>query len=462
MSHNDLHDALSSTAYASEDAPTWPAPSAREPAPTYPDDESTTVKTSGHSLAVALAALGFAAFAIGCSDSALSEAKGSQENASTTRTITGKLAIASYGGRLDNPVVYAMAAEDEKATIATVEPTGKFALTLAAGRTYQLLVANRGAGGHLTIVSRVSWRAGANIRWAKISGGDSISIGNVRPVGTTLRTQTSGSGSGGDGNDSSESSDSSESETASPSAPSGSTAGACSGSGSGSGDGDSCYSDLPYDAKLPVGATYFLEQSFWEKGPSPAKIIKVEVEGGWRAAELASNTPFVVTQADCDHQGNKDVGRDRIFVTWQNFDGSTETDHLDMRYCLNEPWPPAKQTLAASCTASPAPASPAPASCEEEGGGSVCTGAGAMESECDAPGSAYEPSESSACSDAEKKTDGECAPKPESSSSSPTPASTGPCGCVPEGEVCIETAQCAAGLGCFGSVCQPQLSESLR
>lgn len=429
MSHNDLHDALSSTTYQ-----------------------------SGRSLAIALAALGFAAFAIGCSDSALSESNANHENAST-RTITGKLAIASYGGRLDNPVVYAMAAEDEKATIATVEPTGKFALTLAAGRTYQLLVANRGAGGHLTIISRVSWRAGANVRWAKISGGDSISIGNVRPVGTTLKTQTSGSGSGGDGSDSSEKS---ESESASPSAPSGSTAGACSGSGSGSGDGDSCYSDLPYDAKLPVGATYFLEQSFWEKGPSPAKIIKVEVEGGWRAAELASNTPFVVTQADCDHQGNKDVGRDRIFVTWQNFDGSTETDHLDMRYCLNEPWPPAKQTLAASCTASPAPTSPAPASCEVDGGGSVCTGAGAMESECDAPGSAYEPSESSACGDAEKKTDATCAPKPESSSSSTTPASSGPCGCVPEGEVCIETAQCAAGLGCFGSVCRPQVSESLR
>jgi hypothetical protein len=414
MSLHDQHDTLSSTPYA-----------------------------------IALATLAFAAFAVGCSASALSASNADDANA-TTRTITGKLTNASYGGRLDNPVVYAMAAEDEKATIATVEPSGRFALTLAAGRTYQLLVANRGAGGRLTIVSRVSWRAGASVRWAKLSGGDSISIGNVRPVGATLKTQTSGSGDESASDDSS--SDSSESSPAS-----GSTTVSTCGGGSSSTDGDSCYSDLPYDAKLPVGATYFLEQSFWEKGPSPAKIIKVEVEGGWRAAELASNSPFVVTQADCDHQGNKDQGRDRIFVTWQNFDGSTETDHLDMRYCLDEAWPPAMKTLPASCTASSTPAAPAPSSCEEEGGGSVCTGTGAMDSECDAPGDAYEPNASSSCADAEKKTDAPCAPKPTAPASD-----SGPCGCVPEGETCIETAQCASGLACFGSVCRPALSETIR
>jgi hypothetical protein len=450
MSLLDHDDTLYGTEYSSEDAPTWPAPTVRPPASTYPDDESTTVKTSTTSLAIALASMGLAAFAIGCSGSSVSPSPSESAEAAQTRTITGKLAIASYGTRIDNPVLYAMSAEDEKATIATVDTTGRFSLTVAANKTYQLLVANRGAGGRLTVVSQVSWRSGAKIRWAKVTGGGEISIGNVRPVGAAISTQTYGSEGGDESDESSGSGSGSGSGSDSGSTSSSTSISSCSGSGSTSADGDSCYSDLPYDAKLPVGATYFLEQSFWEKGPSPAKIIKVEVEGGWREAELKANTPFVVTQADCDHQGNKDVGRDRIFVTWQNFDGSTETDHLDMRYCLNEPWPPAQKTLPASCTAGAPPASPAPATCDEEGGGSVCTGASPMDSECDAPGDVYVPSSSSACDEAAKKTDSPCEPKP-----APPADSTGPCGCVPENGACTENAQCGPDLACFGSVCKP-------
>lgn len=459
MSMLEHEDTLHDGEFAADDAPTWPYARVREPAPTLPDDDMSTVKTSGMSLAMALTALGLAAFAIGCSESALEK---NGENASQTRTITGKLAIASYDGRLDNPVVYAMSAEDEKAYVAIVEPSGKFSLTVAADRTYQLMVANRGAGGRLSVVSQVSWRSGAKIRWAKLSGGPSISIGSVRPVGTAAIAKAS---YGSDGNENeSESESTSGSPSGSISSCNGGSAGSTSGSSSGSYDG--CYSDLPYDAKLPLGATYFVEQSFWEKGPSPKKIVKVEVEGGWRAAELQSNTPFVVTQADCDHQGNKDTGRDRIFVTWENFDGSTETDHLDMRYCVNEAWPPAQKTLPDSCTApktpsaSSAPSTPAPSSCEDESGGSVCTGRSASDSECDAPGEAYEPHESSACEEAAKKTDAPCAAKPAPApSGSPAPAD-GPCGCVPEGEVCIENLDCAAGLACFGSICQPPVSSS--
>ena len=92
-------------------------------------------------------------------------------------------------------------------------------------------------------------------------------------------------------------------------------------------------SDLPYDARPQVGETYQLVNSFLEKGPAPAAIISVEPADVWRHAELAGNTAFVITQADCDHQGNRDVSRDRIIVTWQNADGSQESDHLDMRYC---------------------------------------------------------------------------------------------------------------------------------
>ena len=53
----------------------------------------------------------------------------------------------------------------------------------------------------------------------------------------------------------------------------------------------------------------------------------------WRLTELQNGTVFTVTQADCDHAGNRSTGRDRVFVTWQNADGSEQTDHLDMRYC---------------------------------------------------------------------------------------------------------------------------------
>src|SRR5258707_157956 len=33
---------------------------------------------------------------------------------------------------------------------------------------------------------------------------------------------------------------------------------------------------------------------------------------------------FPITQADCDHEGNRSKGRDRVFVTWKNASGSTE------------------------------------------------------------------------------------------------------------------------------------------
>ena len=55
--------------------------------------------------------------------------------------------------------------------------------------------------------------------------------------------------------------------------------------------------------------------------------------GTWRLTELQAGSSFVVTQADCAHEGNRDIGRDRVVVTWMNLDGSTESDHLDLRYC---------------------------------------------------------------------------------------------------------------------------------
>ena len=56
--------------------------------------------------------------------------------------------------------------------------------------------------------------------------------------------------------------------------------------------------------------------------------------GSIGAAGLALvGATFIVTQADCDHEGNRDKGRDRIFISWTNPDGSSEIDHLDLRYC---------------------------------------------------------------------------------------------------------------------------------
>ncbi len=99
--------------------------------------------------------------------------------------------------------------------------------------------------------------------------------------------------------------------------------------------GDSSSVDLPYDVKPQLGATATpILDAFAEKGAAPAEIVSVTLDGGsWRLAELQASTPFVVTNDDCTHVGNRDVGRDRVIVTWRNADGSTESDHLDIRYC---------------------------------------------------------------------------------------------------------------------------------
>ena len=48
---------------------------------------------------------------------------------------------------------------------------------------------------------------------------------------------------------------------------------------------------------------------------------------------ITTDIYFVVTQADCDHVGNRDVGRDRAIVTWRNHDNTEDSDHIDLRYC---------------------------------------------------------------------------------------------------------------------------------
>lgn len=100
------------------------------------------------------------------------------------------------------------------------------------------------------------------------------------------------------------------------------------------GDDSEGRADLPYDIRPGIGAIVRLSDAFLEKGPLPARILSVEMAAPrWRYDELLGGTPFEVTEADCQHEGNQDRGRDRIYVAWENADGSRDIDHLDLRYC---------------------------------------------------------------------------------------------------------------------------------
>lgn len=96
-------------------------------------------------------------------------------------------------------------------------------------------------------------------------------------------------------------------------------------------DGDDA--GLPYDIRPALGSTTNpVADAFASQGAQPTAILSV-TGATWRSAELAAGTPFVVTDADCSHAGNRDLGRDRVIVTWATADGATHSDHLDIRYC---------------------------------------------------------------------------------------------------------------------------------
>lgn len=104
------------------------------------------------------------------------------------------------------------------------------------------------------------------------------------------------------------------------------------------GEDDDSSDELPYDVRPALGATTQpIQEAFAEKGGQPAAIDSVTLEGGsWRLAELQAGTAFLVTEDDCTHRGNRDVGRDRVIVTWRDdLNGVSQSDHLDIRYCQN-------------------------------------------------------------------------------------------------------------------------------
>lgn len=94
--------------------------------------------------------------------------------------------------------------------------------------------------------------------------------------------------------------------------------------------------DLPYDVRPALGSTARpIQDAFAEKGVQPDSVDTVTMDGGtWRLAELQAGTAFLVGEDDCTHAGNRDVGRDRVIVTWRDTaTSSTQSDHLDIRYC---------------------------------------------------------------------------------------------------------------------------------
>ncbi len=320
-----------------------------------------------------------------------------------------------------------------------------------------------------------------NDAWARLDGTTaSIALGHVQPVASGnggVQVQDHGSPGSSESNGSSGGSENESAEA--------------DGGDDGAGELHACgtaapgRSDLPYDVQPAVGSTFRLNQAFLAKGPAPKAITAVTMQGGsWRLAELQNDTPFVVTDADCTHQGNRDIGRDRIFVTWTNADGSSSTDHLDLRYCDGSGAIAQDDAGTSSGGGSNGGGAGggsnggggddnggdqgmAPDDCESDGT-PVCSVPGAGESHCDGTGSAMD------ADDAEHGDDPSCtvdggAPSPRPSadgganplapSPSPTPPGAGngaSAGGGQAGDACTVNADCSVGLACLASVCGTQ------
>ena len=211
-------------------------------------------------------------------------------NTTQTRTVQGRLT-----GTSQQAVVFTESTSGQQ-TVTEAGPDGTFTLQVPTDQPVTLLVGVRENGRPTRVLAHIG------PYWFRLQPGPTINLGTVRPEGTPAREL----------------------------APVGEmTPQQC--------PSDPAEADLPYDAKVALGQTWRLADAFAEKGPQPARVVDVTMEGTpWRLNELKAGTPFTITQADCDHAGNRDIGRDRVFVTWENADGSRETDHLDMRYCVSD------------------------------------------------------------------------------------------------------------------------------
>jgi hypothetical protein len=240
--------------------------------------------------------VGLIAFSAAC-------AGGSQPSSPADATVTGRLATASYS--LTTPAVVAESSHG-KFFVVQASADGSFTLALPGDDDYRLSVADAAAGASLVAVSRIRVLDDDGSHWVHLEHGAEVELGEVRD----------------------DSDDSDDDRAAKP----GAVKPVCVPGGGGGDDGEEA--DLPYNVKLALGQSFQLSDAFLEKGPKPAAVLSVTLDGGdHRLAELSADTPFVVSAEDCSHVGNRDVGRDRLIITWQNADGSVETDHMEIRYC---------------------------------------------------------------------------------------------------------------------------------
>ncbi|HEY2516680.1 MAG TPA: hypothetical protein VGI39_37680 [Polyangiaceae bacterium] len=367
------------------------------------------------------------------------------------QTVRGTVALGAYA--IDNPVIVGRT-NDAHTFFAPVQADGSFALTFPAGASASLALANTTRAGGYVLISRILW-PGVKTAWARLDGATAaIALGRITPVASGITAQDHGGSegsSGGGGDDSSSSSGD--------------------GSDAGSGEIHTCgtaapgRSELPYDVRPALGSTFRLDQAFLAKGPAPAAITSVTMQGGsWRLSELQSDTAFVVTQADCDHQGNRDVGRDRVVIGWTNADGSTGSDHLDLRYCDGS------GSSSGSPSTDDAGASNGmdPNDCESDGT-PVCSGSGAGVSQCDGHGGGMsgddgDSDDAPVCpgaGDGGAAGNGGSTEPPSGAPGSPDAGtaggggngSTAGGGAGQPGDACVVNADCTAGLVCIASVC---------
>ncbi|MFT3839731.1 MAG: hypothetical protein QM723_22285 [Myxococcaceae bacterium] len=221
-----------------------------------------------------------------------------------TRELQGRLATGSTQQQL--VVIETAGSATPQQFVGAADANGRFVVNAPVGVPVRLLVANATATG-FTVTGHLN-----PARFTINSPGARIDLGNVRPTGVTLVEDPGTTGT----------------TTTTTTTPEHMCPGTTTTTTT---TGDA---RLPYDVRPALGSTFKLDDAFLAEGPLPASIVSVTMDNGtWRLTELQNDTAFVITQADCDHVGNRDVGRDRVFITWTNADGSTQTDHLDLRYC---------------------------------------------------------------------------------------------------------------------------------
>jgi hypothetical protein len=407
----------------------------------------------------------------------------SQPNSVGFRTLSGRVDVSAYP--LDNARLVARGADGR--TFATpLGRAGEFRLRLPSDIAYGLVIANSASDGSLRAISSLRWHTAAG-RASTItpSSGPEIDLGLVRPASKVASLHSSsnhggddggggggggaGGGGGGAGGGGGGAGGGGGGHTGGDDgAPTGvcnSYYNLCSDGGvanqgdeddhdggevehdrgdvntpeSGDDDGapKACAhngaAELPSDVRPALGATFTLADAFLARGPLPAAILDVTMSGGsWRLMELSAGTPFVVSQDDCTHAGNRDIGRDRINVTWRNGDGSVTSDHLDLRYCKKGGSSGARSSSRAIGDG-----------CElGRGAGGLCAEATESESECEHG----ERTELHAGDQPHKDDSPTCAPAP----AAPAPSDDG----RPPLAGCNTAHDCAAGLSCVASRCE--------